>query len=99
MHVALGCIDNALRLWHRVVVDHAWHDTTTCIVAHENGRTTGSDSIECSWHSPCETMTGLTEQFQLLRGAPVVDAVECRGFEQHVARAIMNFCFSSAHDT
>src|SRR5271157_790481 len=98
MHVALGCINNAFRLRYRVVIYHALHDAATCIVAHENCSTTGGDGIECSRHSPCETMACFAEQFQLLRGTPVVDTIERGRFEQHVARAIMNFCFSSAHD-
>src|SRR5260370_18647081 len=39
LRVALGRVDNALNLWHGVVVNHPRHNLTASIVAHEAGST------------------------------------------------------------
>src|SRR5690349_23015499 len=49
--------------------------------------------------SSCEAMACFAVQFQLLRGTPVVDAIERGCFEEHIACAVMDFRFGSSHNT
>src|SRR5215469_1153576 len=63
---AFGGVDNAPRLWYRIVVHHTWYNRAPCIILYQQCSPPGSDCIERSRHPFCKTLACLAMQLQLL---------------------------------